>query len=140
MDLIQFFFNLPNSGWSGWLILSLFAVLAILLLSLLVYVIDRVGIKSKPCKVTVIGRFHTPTKTITSTTFINGSPIITSTVIPEYWSLNVVDSKNEIMPCQVSHNAYLNVPSETIWTGMVGRGRLTGGKYCTEILLDPEYL
>lgn len=134
MDFLYFLMDLADDGILGWMMLTLFAITFAILLGLILYFVDRVGVTTKPCDVTVIGRFHTPTQIINVMNNINGTMVSTPTTIPESWSLRVMDERKNVMNCYVSESAYNNVASGTVLIGMVGYGRLSSHKFCNGLI------
>lgn len=136
MWFLHFLKDLTEDGLIGWMMLIMIVILLFILFGLLFHAVDRIGIKAKPEEVTVIGRSYTPAHTIMVSNNINGTTVMTPTVIPESWSLEVMDKRRHVMGCYVSQYEYNNVPSGAILTGMVGYGRLTSYKYCTALITN----
>lgn len=117
----------------------LIIVVALLILWLVFYLVDTVGVKAHEEQVRAVDKDFTPAHN--QTTMIQSGkvlvPIITR--VPDHWAIIVRTNNGDHASCSVSYNMYKMIYEGSYVNGFIYSGRLSRATYCKGITIPANY-
>ena len=108
----------------------IFATLLSLLVSfLLFYIIDSSFLETRNYEVSLHDKEHTAQYITTTTTMSGNTPITTTIIHPESWSISVKHVR-DIVNCSVDEHEYVQFEKDKVAFASMAIGRFSGDTYC----------
>jgi hypothetical protein len=113
----------------------LFLVVVFIISAVLFYFVDSTNLDTVQHEAKVVKTYHSPGFMQTTTTVIDGTPLTTSTYIPDVWSAKVMTLNIGRVTCTIDEYVYYGLRNGEEVIAHVATGRFSGSNYCKGLIV-----